>query len=236
MNVDFWFDPICPFCWATSRWINRVAPHRDLEINWLPISLLFKNDIQDSSDPFFVKASRSRDLLRVVEAVRAAGHGDRIGDLYTEFGRQIHHRGNLDFDLAAVLEHLGLDVGFVSALDEASWDDAIRTAMADGLALTGPDVGTPLIAFDRPLGRVGFFGPVITEVPGDDEAVELWDGFLKMVDTPSFFELKRTRTHAPTLVDESVLDAQLSVMTSTHRDTAAGTTARRLQLRGQVTC
>jgi len=210
MNVDFWFDPICPFCWATSRWINRVAPHRDLEINWLPISLLFKNDIQDPSHPFFAKASRSRQLLRVVEAVRAAGHGDRIGDLYTEFGRQIHHRDNLDFDLAVVLEQLELDAGFVAALDDASWDDAIRAAMADGLALTGNDVGTPLIAMVRPHGRMGLFGPVITEVPAEDEAVELWDGFLRMMDTPGFFELKRTRMDAPTLVDESVLDAQLS--------------------------
>jgi len=214
VNVDFWFDPICPFCWATSRWINRVAPRRDLQINWLPISLLFKNDIQDPSHPFFAKATRSRDLLRVVEAARAAGHGDRISDLYTEFGRQIHHRGNLDFDLAVVLEQLGLDTGLISALDEASWDDTIRAAMADGLALTGTDVGTPLIALYRPHGRVGVFGPVITEVPGDAEADELWDGFLKMLDTPGFFELKRTRTHEPTLVDESVLDAQLSPATN----------------------
>ena len=142
--------------------------------------------------------------------MRAAGHGDRIGDLYTEFGRQIHHRDNVDFDLIPVLEQLGLDAGFVSALDEASWDDNIRAAMADGLSLTGTDVGTPLIALNRDHGRVGIFGPVITEVPDDDAAVELWDGFVKMLDAPAFFELKRTRTHAPKLVDESVLDAQLS--------------------------
>jgi 2-hydroxychromene-2-carboxylate isomerase len=210
MNVDYWFDPICPFCWATSRWINRVGQHRDLNVNWRSISLLFKNEMTDPAHPFFEGASRSRDLLRVAEAVRAAGHEDQIGDLYTEYGRHIHHRGEIDFDVAAVLERVGLAASLASALTDPSWDEAIRAAMADGLALTGPDVGTPLIAIDTKNGTVGLFGPVITEVPDDDAAIELWDGFLKMANTSGFFELKRTRTSAPTLLPESVLDAQLA--------------------------
>lgn len=209
VNVDFWFDPICPFCWATSRWINRVAPERDLDITWRPISLLIKNGIDDPSHPYFAAASRGLQLLRVVEAVRASGRADRIGDLYTEFGRHIHHRNELDFDVAAVLERLGLDAGLAEALDDEAWDDAITAAMADGLSLTGDDVGTPLIAVGRPHGRVGAFGPVITEVPDVAGSVDLWDGFVTIIDAPGFFELKRTRTHAPALLDESDLDRQL---------------------------
>lgn len=207
MRVEFWFDPVCPFCWATSRWLHRVRPQRDLEIEWRSISLLFKNEMEEGH-PFFEKAGRTRDLLRVVEAVRAGGRADRIGHLYTEFGRHIHHRGELDFDVAEVLERVGLDRSFASALTEPSWDDAIRSEMADGLGLTGPDVGTPLIAVDTAHGRRGLFGPVITEVPDDDDAVVLWDGFLALASTRGFYELKRTRTSAPELVDESVLDGQ----------------------------
>ena len=199
MDVSFWFDPACPFCWMTSRWIRAVAPQRDLRVDWQPISLLFKNDLQPDN-PFFPRASRTRDLLRVVEATRAAGHADLIGDLYTEFGRHIHHEQRDDFDVAEILASLGLDPGLATALDDESWDDVIRRGMDAGLALTGTDVGTPLIAIDAPDGRrVGFFGPVITEFPTGDEALRLWDGWVLMVTTPGFYELKRTRDKRPDL-------------------------------------
>ena len=196
MKVEYWFDPICPFCWMTSRWINRVAPARDLEIEWRPISLLFKNGMGEDH-PFYAKASRTRNLLRVVESVRAAGHGDRIGELYTALGTRIHLRGEIEFDVAAVLTEVGLDPSHAAALDDESFDDAIRSAMADGLALTGTDVGTPIIAIDGATGRVGMFGPVITVLPAADAALRLWDGFVAMAETDGFYELKRTRTVSP---------------------------------------
>ena len=197
MDVTFWFDPACPFCWMTSRWIRSIAPARDLQVDWQPISLLFKNDM-GPDHPFFAGASRTRDLLRVVEAVRADGHADRIGDLYTAFGRFIHHEGRPDFDVAEVLASLGLDPGLASALDDESWDGAIRDAMAVGLGLTGTDVGTPLIAIDAPGGgRVGFFGPVLTEFPAGEAGLRLWDGYVAMITTPGFYELKRTRDRPP---------------------------------------
>lgn len=205
MNVDFWYDPGCPFCWVTSRWINRVAPHRDLQVNWRSISLLFKNDPPEDS-PYYAAIARTRDLLRVGEATRDAGREDRIGELYTEFGRRIHNRGERDFDVAAILDELGLDESLAKALDDPQWDDAIRASMADALALTGDDVGTPIIAVDGRQGRVGLFGPVITELPNLDDSLDLWDGFVKMVDTPGFFELKRTRTQRPTAPPEDALD------------------------------
>lgn len=164
MHVDFWFDPVCPFCWVTSRWLNQVTPHRDLDVTWRPISLLFKNEM-DADHPFYVKARRTTDLLRVVEAVRAAGNADAIGRIYTEFGRHIHNREEFDFDVRPILAAVDVDADLADALNDPSWDDAIKDAMAAGLALTGDDVGTPLIAVDGPAGRVGLFGPVITELP-----------------------------------------------------------------------
>ncbi len=207
MRIDFWFDPVCPFCWVTSRWINRIAPARDLTVTWRPISLLFKNEMEDGH-PFYERARRTTDLLRVVEAVRAGDDEARIGALYTEFGRHIHNHQQFDFDVAAALATVGLDTRYAEALTDESLDDAIRAAMAEGLALTGPDVGTPLIALDTGTGRVGFFGPVITELPNLEDSLDLWDGFVKLVGKPVFFELKRTRTDSPTPPPESVLDAE----------------------------
>ena len=197
MHVQFWFDPACPFCWMTSRWLVRVAAHRDLDIEWLPISLMMKNGTREG-DPFFAEVSASLRMLRVVEAVRDAGHGDRIGDLYTALGRTLHvDEGKVD--LKATLRGLDLDARLASAADDERFDLAIREAMDDGLSLVGGAVGTPLIAVERSdgSGRVGLFGPVITVLPDVEASLRLWDGFCAMVETDGFFELKRTRAEAP---------------------------------------
>jgi protein-disulfide isomerase-like protein with CxxC motif len=205
MHVQFWFDPACPFCWMTSRWLVRVAAHRELDIEWLPISLLVKNGTREG-EPFFVQVTASHGMLRVVEAVRAAGHADRVGDLYTELGRQLHVEGD-EVDLPGTLERLGLDRGLARAADDERFDAAIRTAMDDGLALVGDAVGTPIVAVERAdgAGRIGLFGPVITELPDVAGSLRLWDGFLAMVATDGFFELKRTRTVAPTRLTDADL-------------------------------
>ena len=198
MDVDFWFDPICPFCWMTSRWITGIAPQRDLSITWKPISLLVKNNPPETS-PFFAPVTRTRDLLRVVESVRASGRADAIGDLYTAFGRSIHHEKSVQFDVAAMLESVGLDPAHGAALDDSSFDAAIQASMDDAFSLVGTDVGTPIIALETAVGRAGLFGPVITVFPEGDAALRLWDGFVAMAETPGFYELKRTRTAPPAL-------------------------------------
>lgn len=202
MKVEFWFDPVCPFCWMTSRWVQEVAPCRELEIEWRPISLLFKNNPPEDS-PFYPKVSRTRDLLRVVESVRAAGHADRIGELYAAFGTRIHHHDDYDFDVSGILTDLGLDQRHADALSDDSFDAAIHEGMDDGLALTGNDVGTPIIAVTGRNGRVGLFGPVITEMPKGEDRLALWDHYVGIAQIPSFFELKRTRTASP---DMSTID------------------------------
>ncbi len=197
MHVRFWFDPACPFCWITSRWLVRVATQREVTIEWSPISLLLKNGTREG-EPFFAEVTASHGMLRTVEALRAAGQGHRIGELYTELGRVLHVEGTT-VDLRAVLTGLGLDPAFAAAADDAEYDAAVRTSMDEGLALVGDAVGTPIIAVDRPdgTGRIGLFGPVITELPDVEASLRLWDGFLAMVATDGFFELKRTRSSAP---------------------------------------
>ncbi|MCC5951816.1 MAG: DsbA family protein [Acidimicrobiia bacterium] len=203
-TVEFWFDPACPFCWVTSRWIERVRPHRDLEVVWQPISLLVKNQI-DADHDLYDDLSTTHGMLRVVEAVRQAHGDDPVGALYTELGRHVHHRSNPDVDLAEVLTMLELDASLADARHDDTWDDLIRTSMKDGLELTGDDVGTPLIALHTANGRRGFFGPVLGELPTLEESLQLWDGFVTMVSVPALHELKRQRTGPPRIPDERVL-------------------------------
>jgi len=201
MHVEFWVDPLCPFCWVTSRWIREVAPHRDLEIDWRSISLLVKNQPELGSE-YHEKATITHGLLRVMESVRAAGEAAKLDALYTEFGRYIHSRKEFDFDVAAVLTEVELDASHGAAVDDTSWDSVIQTSMDEGLGLTGDDVGTPIIAIEAPHGKVGIFGPVITKVLDIEPSLKLWDAYVAMVSTEGFFEIKRTRSEAPVMPPE----------------------------------
>ncbi len=202
-DIDFWIDPICPFCWATARWVvEEVMPHRDITITWQPISLLFKNDPPEGSG-YRERSFKSHRMLRVLEAVRAGAGTPELGNrnvfrLYWELGSRIHHDRELDFELEDALTSVGLDPTFATAADDESWDEIIRTKMDDGLTLVGDDVGTPIIATENANGvRVGYFGPVITEIPSTEDSLKMWDALMTMMDVDGFFELKKTRTEAP---------------------------------------
>ena len=199
--VRFWVDPICPWCWTTSQWIRRIAADKDLDITWEPISLLVKNDPPTDSE-YYAPVLWTRGLLRVMESVRAAGFEDRLGDLYTEYGRRIHHEGERDWDPAVALTAVGLDASHAAAADDDAWDEPLLQRMNEGLALVGADVGTPIISFIRPDGReVATFGPVITNAPAHADGLALWDAFVTLTSLDEFWELKRTRTAAPQFGD-----------------------------------
>lgn len=196
-QVRFWVDPICPWCWVTARWAIEVAPQRDVELVWEPISLLFKNQPPEDS-PFYGPLVWTRGLMRVMESVRAAEGNGPIGSLYVEYGRRIHHDKAHGWPAAEALAAVGLDAAHADAFDDAAWDDEIRARMGQGLALVGNDVGTPIIAFPGADGtEVGIFGPVITRVPSGEDALKLWDAFSTLTTLDGFWELKRTRTVPP---------------------------------------
>lgn len=184
----------------TARWVvDEVAPARDLQVTWQPISLFFKNEPEAGSDYHRATWFTHR-LLRVLESVRAAG-GD-VEQLYLEYGRRIHHEQDRGFDVADALRAVGIDTAHADAFDDDAWDGEIRTRMDIGLALCGDDVGTPIIAMDDRDGeRAGYFGPVMTRVPDTEASLELWDALRTMISVPGFWELKRTRTEAPEFGD-----------------------------------
>jgi 2-hydroxychromene-2-carboxylate isomerase len=197
MQLDFWIDPICPWCWVTSRWVNDIAPHRDVEVTWRPISLLLKNQPSPDS-PWYEASVYTHNLLRVFEAVRAAEGDAPLGHLYTTYGEYIHHQQDRTKTAAELLAAAGLDTTYAAAFDDPSWDATIQAAMDEGLALTGNDVGTPLLAFVDDRGKkVGFFGPVISRRLPLEQGLRLWDGVTAAATVDGFWELKRTRTEGP---------------------------------------
>jgi len=196
-TVRFWLDPLCPYCWVTSLWLRDVAPQRELEISWQPISLLVKNELAEDS-PWYDVARRGYKMLRVMEAVRAQVGEAAVGDLYMELGRRVHHDGDTQFDIADALASTHLPAELAEAFEDESLDAEVMRRHHEGLALVGKDVGTPIIGIPgRDGAEVGVFGPVITTKPVGDDAVALWDATVTMARMPEFFELKRTRTSGP---------------------------------------
>ena len=186
----------------TARWVvDAVVPNREVNVTWQPISLFFKNEPAEGSD-YYEPVLKTHKMLRVMEAVRADLGDDALHALYFEYGRRIHHDKDRDFPIADALRAVGYNPDFAQASEDESWDVPIRTRMDEGLALTGQDVGTPIIGLlDRNGVKKAYFGPVITRVPPTDDALAMWDALVAMMNIDGFWELKRTRTEGPEFGD-----------------------------------
>jgi len=183
---------------VTARWVvDEVAPKRDLNLSWQPISLLFKNE-PDPSSEYYAGVKRGHDALRIMEAIRVE-HGEaKVAEWYWQCGTRIHHDGDKTFGFADALTTIGLEPGLAAAGDDPRWDTEIRSRMDAGLELVGTDVGTPIIAFTCDDGtKRGIFGPVITRVPDTEKSLQFWDSMVVFTTTDGFWEIKRTRTERP---------------------------------------
>ncbi|MBN6058037.1 disulfide bond formation protein DsbA [Nonomuraea sp. RK-328] len=197
--VDLWFDPSCPFAWATSRWLIEVEHVRPIDPRWRLMSLKLLNQDKDVPQDYKDRTVRAMGLVRVIAAAQQK-YGDHVtGTLYTEMGTRLHNEGRskqADSYRAVAEESLvaaGLDPELISAMDSEEYDEAIAASHDEGIGLVGDDVGTPIIR----VGANAFFGPVITRIPRGEEAGRLWDGVLLVTAFEDFFELKRTRTRSP---------------------------------------
>lgn len=193
MRIDLWFDPGCPWCWATSRWLLEVQEERDFTLVWRLISLWCLNHDTASAKSLEHVLVTHR-MLRVCAALEEREGNAAVGRLYTVLGTAIHHDHNHDVDLVAALASAGCDTSLVAAADDARWDAVINADMDEGLALAGEDVGTPLIGVD---GRAAYFGPIMSPAPTGEAALQLFDALITMSTQDGFFELKRTRATQP---------------------------------------
>ena len=217
-DLNFYFDPVCPFAWMTSKWVRMVAAQRDYDVDWRFISLRILNEHIDYAAHFPPEYegvhTAGLQLLRAVAWVRRERGREEVGPVYEALGTRIFETADtagpftaLSQGARAVLEPLlaplGLPTATLDALDDASFDAGIRAETEEELGLAGRDVGTPILHFQPPDG-VAFFGPVISRLPSEQDAATLWDHVVGLASFPGFAELKRSLRERPQLASFGV--------------------------------
>jgi 2-hydroxychromene-2-carboxylate isomerase len=230
-DLSFYFDPVCPFAWMSSKWVRLVTEQRDYCVDWRFISLRLVNATVDYDAHFPPEYEAGHTaglkLLRVAAKVRAVYGPEAVGPLYAAMGTHVFEStsasggwsagaGRADRELVGrLLGGIGMDPGLADALEDASLDRELRAETHEALALTGKDVGTPIIHVQPPDG-VAFFGPVISRLPSPEDAVRLWDHVVGLAAFPGFAELKRSLREQPQLPAFGVGAGEVGVQEDWH--------------------
>ena len=208
-DIEFFWDPICPFAWVTSRWVEKVAEQTNYSVDWRFISLRILNkdkDYETDYPPGYEQGQTAGlKFLRAAAKVREECGRDVMAALYSAFGThywELDRQPGLRKQLGTVehtercLATAGLPTQYASAVDDQLWDSVIEAETELALSRTGRDVGTPIISFQPPDG-LSFFGPVISRVPSDEQAVPLWNAVIELASFPGFAEMKRSLRESP---------------------------------------
>ncbi|HYN34715.1 MAG TPA: DsbA family protein [Ilumatobacteraceae bacterium] len=206
-DLDFFFDPVCPWAWITSRWVTNVSEQRHYEVDWRFISLwvLNENNTQEWYTPRYRAGHYlGHQGLRIANAIRL-DESTAVGKWYTVVGTALHvnaQREDARDDTLGwyrgLLSTNGFDESYIEAADDESHDEYIRAETELALSRTGRDVGTPILTFHPGADtEASFFGPVISKAPTGTEALELWDAVEKLATMSGMAELKRSNRVAP---------------------------------------
>jgi 2-hydroxychromene-2-carboxylate isomerase len=224
-DIEFFWDPVCPFAWITSRWVALVAAETGLRIDWRFISLRLLNKDKDYATEFPVGYLEGHTaglrMLRVAAAVRDEVGRDALGPLVAAYGASVWDRPqgsdlweglSTTEQVERVLAEAGLPTEYAVRLDDTHRDDALDAETELALSRTGREVGTPIITFhdrgdDGARRAVSFFGPVISRVPAPADAVRLWDAVTTLASFPGFAEMKRSLREVPQVPLFGVVDA-----------------------------
>ncbi|MBV7294950.1 DsbA family protein [Corynebacterium sp. TAE3-ERU12] len=207
-KVTFWFDAFCPFAWITSRWMKEVEQVRDIEVQFIPMSLAVLNEGRDLPEDYKMKMAAAWAPMRVCTAVATHDGLEHMDSLYRQLGTNFHDDGGLkkaaeldiegakkliDEMIGDALKSCGLPAERIEAAHTDKYDATMRQFHQGAMDAVGDEVGTPVVKF----GDTAFFGPVLTRIPRGEDAATIFDGAVALAANPHFFELKRSRTEAP---------------------------------------
>ncbi len=208
-DLDFFFDPVCPWAWITSRWVTEVQSLRSYQVNWKFISLKFLNedkmDYSKMPEGYADIHMSGTKGLRVAARARAEHGNDAVAKVYTALGTSLHNKqqrelfvADAESHIASLLAEAQLPREWASAVNDTSFDVLIRQETELALERTGKDVGTPILTFQPEAdNEASFFGPVIAKIPRGEEAGKLWDAVETLATTSGLAELKRSLRARP---------------------------------------
>jgi 2-hydroxychromene-2-carboxylate isomerase len=189
-KVDFFFDPMCPWAYQTSKWIREIP---EADVRWRFFSLEEINRQDGKKHPWEREWSYGWSLMRVGAWARRRDP-ELLDRWYATIGAALHERGeqpHVREEAERFAREAGLPPGAVDeAIADPTTTDEVK-ADHDEAVNRHSAFGVPTLVF--PNGHA-LFGPVVTPAPAGEAAQRLWDLVTGWVEFPNLYELRKPKT------------------------------------------